>query len=124
VHQNYYGTSKKEVDRIKGLGKIPIFDVDVQGAKQLKGKIKNAVFIFIVPPSIDELRTRLVNRGTDSEHQVSIRLNNAVNEMRDYRIYDYIIVNHDLTEAAEDFKAIIRAERCNVKRFAPDMIRL
>lgn len=124
VHLHYYGTTKKEVDRIKNLERIPIFDVDVQGAKQLKGKLKNTVFVFIVPPSIDELRNRLKKRGTDSDYQISIRLNNAINELRDYSIYDYVIVNKDFNEAVEDFKAIIRAELCKGKRFKLDLIEL
>jgi guanylate kinase len=64
VHDNYYGTTKKEVDRIKALSKIPIFDVDVQGARSLRNKLQNVISIFIIPPSIQELEKRLRHRST------------------------------------------------------------
>ncbi len=116
VHQNYYGTTKKEIDRIQTSGKIPIFDVDVQGARQLKGKIDEAVFIFIFPPSPEVLRDRLSKRETETPEQKEIRLQNALNELRDYRIYDYIIINDVIGEALDKFKAIISAEMSKTRR--------
>lgn len=112
VHGNYYGTTKKEIDRIRAAGKIPIFDVDVQGAASLKGRLDRAVYIFIVPPSREALETRLRNRKTDSEEQIQIRLRNAIRELAEYAMYDYVVVNDDLDDAIDRLRSIITAELC------------
>ncbi len=112
VHGNYYGTTKKEIDRICRAGKIPIFDVDVQGARTLQGKLDNAVYLFIVPPSREVLESRLRNRKTDSEEQIQIRMRNALREMKEYDLYDYIIVNDDLDVALNQLGSIVTAELC------------
>jgi guanylate kinase len=119
VHENYYGITKKEIDRIKGTGKIPIFDVDVQGARTLRGRVENALFIYIVPPSLEVLQQRLRGRGTDSEEQISIRMKNAVDELRQYHYYDYIIINNSIPDSCEYFKAILMAEYCKRERIEP-----
>jgi guanylate kinase len=116
VHENYYGTTKKEVDRIRSSGKIPIFDVDIQGAKQLRGKLSNAIFVFIIPPSIAELRNRLNKRRADSKEQIEIRIRNAISELKEYRVYDYIVINEKIERAVEDFESILMAERCRSAR--------
>jgi guanylate kinase len=110
VHGNLYGTLKKEIDRIKALGKIPLFDLDVQGGACLRNCIDSPVLIFIIPPSLDVLEQRLRNRKTDSEEQIKIRLSNAIGELAKYDLYDYIIVNDNLDEAVESFKSIVAAE--------------
>jgi len=112
VHKNYYGTTKKEIDRIKGEGKIPIFDVDVQGSSSLRKKLPGAVFIFIVPPSLQILESRLRDRNTDSNEQISVRLQNAVKELQHFHLFDYIIVNDDLEEAIDKCTSVIVAEGC------------
>jgi guanylate kinase len=112
VHGNYYGTSKKEIDRICCNGKIPIFDVDVQGARTLKCRLDSAVYIFIVPPSREVLESRLRNRKTDSEEQIQIRLRNAIKELGEYTQYDYIVVNDDLEVALNELRSIVTAELC------------
>jgi len=112
VHGNYYGTSKKEIDRICCIGKIPIFDVDVQGARSLKGRLDGAVYIFIVPPSRGVLESRLRNRKTDSEEQIQIRMRNAIRELGEYAQYDYIVVNDDLDVALNELRSIVTAELC------------
>ena len=116
VHGNYYGTTKKETDRILHTGKIPLFDVDVQGARSLKSSLEKAVFVFIVPPSRAVLESRLRNRKTDSEQQIQIRLNNAIDELKEYTLYDYIVVNDDLEVALDQFRSIVTAERCKKER--------
>ncbi|MCX8122848.1 MAG: guanylate kinase [Spirochaetes bacterium] len=108
VHDNYYGTTKKEVDRIKALSKIPIFDVDVQGARSLRNKLQNVISIFIIPPSIQELEKRLRHRSTETEYQIAVRLNNALVELREYVNYDYIVVNDDLQKALDELNAILK----------------
>jgi len=112
VHQHYYGVTKKEIDRIRTVEKIPLFDVDVQGARNLKKKLADGVFIFIVPPSLDVLRDRLNKRKTESEEQIAIRLRNAVEEMKSYSLYHYIVVNENIDESCNCIKAIMTAESC------------
>lgn len=110
VHGNLYGTLKKEVDRIRSLGKIPLFDLDVQGGKCIRSCLKSPVLIFIIPPSLEVLEQRLRNRKTDTEEQIKIRLANAIGELAQYVNYDYILINNNLDEAVNAFKAIVAAE--------------
>ena len=110
VHTGHYGTSKKEIDRIRAAGKIPVFDVDVQGACNLHRNIDDAVLIFIMPPSIGVLAERLRQRNTESEEELKVRISNAISELREYRNYDYIVINDQLEDAIADTRAIIRAE--------------
>lgn len=112
VHGNYYGTLKKEIDRIIGIERIPIFDVDYQGAIQLKENLKRGVFIFIIPPDLEELEKRLRNRKTDSDESIKLRLKNAVKELKKYHIYDYIVINDQIDLAVNKLEAIITAELC------------
>ncbi|MBP7603941.1 MAG: guanylate kinase [Spirochaetes bacterium] len=123
VHRNYYGTTKKEVDRIKSTGKIPIFDVDVQGARQLKGRIDDAVFIFIAPPSVESLRERLVKRDTESTEQIELRLANAIKELQDYVLYDYVIINDSVESSVESMRSIVGAEACRMHRVQSRLLR-
>jgi guanylate kinase len=116
VHGNYYGTAKKEIDRIQNAGKIPIFDVDVQGARAMRSSLDGAAYIFIVPPSREVLESRLRNRKTDSEDQIQIRLRNAIRELREYALYDYIVVNDDLDTALNQIRSIVTAEMCKKDR--------
>ena len=116
VHQHYYGITKKEIDRIRESGKTPIFDVDVQGAKSLRKKLADGVFIFIVPPSVEALKERLMNRKTETEEQITVRLNNALNEMRQYELYDYLVVNEKVEESCDQFHAILVSESCRKER--------
>lgn len=121
VHGTYYGTGKKEIDRIKSSGKIPLFDVDVQGSRSLRGKLGDAVHIFIIPPSLRELEHRLRSRKTETEDQILRRLKDAGEEMRQYSYFDYIIVNDDLPRAVLTFKSIIMAEMSRAHRMAREV---
>jgi len=116
VHQHYYGITKKEIDRIRDSGKTPIFDVDVQGAKSLRKKLADGVFIFIVPPSVEALRERLMKRKTETEEQITIRLNNALNEMMQYNLYDYLVVNEKVEDSCDQFHSILVSESCRKDR--------
>jgi guanylate kinase len=118
VHGNCYGTSKKEIDRILSLKKIPILDIDVQGARSMRQKLDNAVFIFILPPSLSILRERLISRGTEAPEQIELRLDNAAEEIRLYEMYDYIVVNDDIIDAARDLYSVVNAEMCRKERSA------
>jgi guanylate kinase len=110
VHVNYYGTSRKELDRIRGEGKIPLFDVDVQGGKNLKSALDDAVLVFIMPPSISALSERLLGRNTEGSDELNVRISNARGEMSESVHYDYIVVNDTVDDAVDDILSIIRAE--------------
>lgn len=116
VHGRLYGTSKKEVDRLWASGKTPIFDVDVQGARQLRNAIGDAVYVFIIPPSLDVLKQRLRDRETESPEQLQLRVQNALKELREYIMYDYIIVNRVVDESLACLKSIILAEQSRTRR--------
>lgn len=117
VHGNYYGTSRQAVEQSLSRGKDIILDIDVQGARQLREKTgKEAVFVFIAPPSLEELESRLRKRGTDTDSVVQVRLHNARRELADMDLYDYVIVNDVLENAVQVLRAIIIAERSRKRR--------
>ena len=117
VHGNLYGTCRNTVQAIIEQGKDIILDIDVQGARQLMDNLKNkGVFVFISPPSLQELEKRLVNRGTESEPVITTRLNNAHDEMKSLEYYDYVIVNDQVDLAVDELKSIIIAERSRKRR--------
>lgn len=119
VHGNLYGTSKAAIDDLIMQGRDVILDIDVQGARQIREKVGNeAVFVFIAPPSLEVLQQRLTNRGTDAESVIKIRLQNARQEMADLELYDYVVVNDVVENAAEILRSIIIAERSRKRRSA------
>ncbi len=107
VHGNYYGTSKKQIQTMTESGLDVILDIDVQGSQNLMKKNIDGIYIFIAPPSIDELRKRLIGRGTDSEEVIATRLKNAEKEMECMDKYPNIIFNDDLEEAYNKLEEII-----------------
>lgn len=110
VHGNYYGTSKKHVERARSEGRIVIFDIDVQGYYNLKDIYKNNITsLFITAPSLKELQKRLNNRGTDSQEVIERRLEHARSEMRCINDYDFTIINDDIEEAKREIAAIATA---------------
>ncbi len=116
VHTNYYGTPKKFVmDEIE-KGEIVLLEIDVQGALQVKKNYKNVVFVFLLPPTMDELRNRIVKRGTETEEDINTRFTNAFKELDFVGEYDYFVVNDEVENAVKDIEAIIVAERLRVKR--------
>ncbi|MFQ6037806.1 MAG: guanylate kinase [Candidatus Aminicenantales bacterium] len=114
VHGNYYGTSRRELEKKAGRGDL-LLDIDVQGAQQVKNTIKKAVFVFVLPPSFEELKRRLENRGQESPEAIKMRLEVARKEIRHYAQFDYVIVNDSLEKAAEELKAIILCQRCRIE---------
>jgi guanylate kinase len=114
VFGNYYGTHSSALTDATAAGKDLVLDIDVQGAAQLKKRIPDAVSIFILAPSRQVLEMRLRARSQDNEEVIRRRLADAAKEIRNYSLYDYVLVNNDLNLAAETLKAIVRAER--VKR--------
>ncbi len=111
VFGNYYGTSRKVLDRARSEGKDLILDIDVKGARQLKEQIPEAVSIFILAPSRDILEQRLRSRSEDSEEVIQRRLRDAAEEIGNYSQYDYVLVNHQLEESVATLVAIVKAER-------------
>ncbi len=111
VFGNYYGTHSEALDAARKQGKDLVLDIDVQGAAQLKKRIPDAVSIFVLPPSREILEQRLRARSQDDEEVIRRRLADAAREIRNYRLYDYVLVNDELNFAAETLKAIVRAER-------------
>ena len=107
VHGNYYGTSKKQIQTMTESGLDVILDIDVQGSQNLMKKNIDGIYIFIAPPSIDELRKRLIGRGTDSEEVIDTRLKNAEKEMECMDKYPNIVFNDDLEEAYNKLEEII-----------------
>jgi len=117
VHGHYYGTSKKEVASKTRSGDL-ILDLDVQGARSLRERHSDAVFVFILPPGAAELRRRLQDRGEDDPAAIRRRLINAKREIREANSFDYIIVNDRLDRAVLELEAIVLSNRCraNVRR--------
>ncbi len=109
---NYYGTPKKEVEKKLSEGKNVILEIEVQGAMQVKEIAPEGVFVFILPPSVSELKKRLLKRGTE---EISVRVSEAVGEIKYAEKYDYVIVNDDLSKAVDDFKMVISAEKMRTK---------
>lgn len=122
VFGNYYGTHRSILDRGRAEGKDVVLDIDVQGARQLKEKIPDAVSVFILAPSRDELAKRLRARSEDSEEVILRRLAGAAREIQDYRRYDYVLVNDDVELASGRLQAIVDAERTGNDN--PDVIAL
>jgi len=112
VHENFYGTATKPVTKMLDQGMDVLFDIDVQGAKQLRKTFYKGTFIFLMPPSRKELMQRLTGRGTDSEESIAKRLANADGEMAQAEFFDYWIVNDDLDKAYEELRAVYMAGRC------------
>ncbi|EFO29627.1 guanylate kinase [Roseibium sp. TrichSKD4] len=112
VHENYYATLRRPVEDALEAGQDVLFDIDIQGTFQLYEKMRSdVVSIFILPPSIAEMKSRLRRRAEDSEDVIMRRLKTAVGEMRHWSKYDYVVVNDDLERAYESVRAILRAER-------------
>ena len=114
VHGNYYGTPVRELEKKSG-GEDLILDIDVQGAMQIKEKVKKAVFVFIFPPLFPELKRRLEQRGQERKESIKRRLEVAKREIRQYYQFDYIIINDRLDKAAEELKAVILNQRCRTE---------
>ena len=108
VHGKRYGSSLAEVQRLAALGKDVLFDIDVQGGKQIQQRIKDALLIFLLPPSMKVLIERLTGRGTENAEEIAKRMHTALSELEAGRGYDFHVVNADLNQAVESIDAIRR----------------
>jgi guanylate kinase len=117
VFGNWYGTSISYIKSRLACGKHVIMDIDVQGASLISATDIPYVKVFIIPPSMGVLKERLVLRATDSQEEITKRLNTAKDELAYIPFYDYLVVNDDLSQAVSDVQAIIRAEENRVQRY-------
>jgi guanylate kinase len=117
IFGNFYGTSFYNIEMVEKEKKDLLLVIDVQGAEQLQRLNKKGCYIFILPPSMDELKNRLFKRSLDTENVIASRLSKAPDEISHYKNYDYIIINSDVNEAASQLRSIVFAERCRYKNF-------
>ena len=116
VHGNLYGTAKNQVIEETNAGADIILEVDVQGAASVRQLLMDSVSIFILPPSYEVLKKRLIARGTDSPEELEVRLRNAPDELKQYSAFDYVIINDEIDRASAQLASIIYAERARCMR--------
>ena len=116
VYGNYYGTSQKWINQAISSGRDILLEIDSQGAQQVRGVFPKAVGVFILPPSLAVLETRLHNRGQDSPEVIARRVAAAREEIGHVSEYDYVIINEELDKALGDFFCIVQAERMRMAR--------
>ena len=114
---NYYGTPKSFIEDCARLGKDVILEIEVQGAEQIKDIYPEAIFVFVIPPSMKELENRLIGRSTETREVIDARLKRAKEELALYDNYDYIVINESLEQAVEDIKNIAVVEKLRSKNF-------
>ncbi len=112
VYGNYYGTPRAPVEEKLRQGRDVLLEIDVQGALQVKQRFPQGIFVFVVPPSLEELRRRITGRGTDTFESINYRLGFAMQEIAAAHHYDYVVVNDEVDLAAAKIQAILTAERC------------
>ncbi|MGL4345751.1 MAG: guanylate kinase [Cellulosilyticaceae bacterium] len=115
--ENYYGTPKAFIEEQVAKGQDVILEIEVQGAMQVKSVYPEAIFVFVMPPTLEDLRERLVGRGTEAMDVVEKRLLRAREELTLYKEYDYIVVNDDVEQAVADIKSIAKAEKVRSYRY-------
>lgn len=116
VYGNLYGTPREKVEECLSSGLDVLLEIDTQGAAQVKEKFPKGVFIFICPPSLQELAARIAGRGTESPEDMGIRLRWAENELKNISQYDYVVVNDVVNDAVTKMKSILIAEKCRLAR--------
>ncbi|SFL98385.1 guanylate kinase [Gracilibacillus orientalis] len=115
---NYYGTPKQYVEDTIEKGHDVFLEIEVQGALQVKENFPQGVFIFLIPPSLEELKNRIIDRGTETEDLIMNRLKEARNEIEMMDKYDYVVVNDNINEAVKKVQAIVQSEHCKRERVA------
>ncbi|MDQ7786830.1 MAG: guanylate kinase [Thermodesulfovibrionales bacterium] len=119
IHGELYGTSKRRLEELLAAGNDVLLDIDVQGASQVRKKSREGTYIFILPPSLEVLKTRLEKRMTDSQANIKKRLKAALSEIKEYTTYDYVIMNDVLNDAVRVLEAIVTAHRASRKKINP-----
>jgi len=113
---NYYGTPCKAVEDMLNEGKDVILEIEVQGAMKIRSKYPEGIYIYLLPPSLEELRNRIVGRGTETQEVIDERLKTARLEFQYIKKYNYLLVNDDLSETVKKIESIIVAEKCRIER--------
>lgn len=116
VYGNFYGTPLNKIEERLNRGEDILLEIDVQGALNVKRKCPDGIYIFLLPPSLEELKRRIEGRGTETAESLQRRLDNAIAEIKIGREYDYVVVNDTVDNAVAQIKAILIAERCKVER--------
>lgn len=116
VYGNYYGTPKSNVDEILDAGRNVILEIDIQGALKVKEKATEGVFIFILPPSMEELKQRIIKRGSETPESLMTRFKSAYQEINYVSKYNYAVVNDNVEDAVHKIEGILTAELCRVDR--------
>ncbi len=124
VYGNYYGTPRAEVEHKLSEGKDVILEIDIQGALNVQENTTEGIFLFILPPSMNELRNRIIGRGSETPESLLTRFKSAYNEINYVNKYNYAITNHTVEQACQDLKCIVRAERCRVTRVSNEILTL
>lgn len=115
VYDNYYGTPRRFVEERISNGEDVLLEIDIQGAMQVKEKFSEGTFVFILPPNLNELKSRIIKRGSETVESLEKRFSQSMDEIRMVKEYDYFIVNDILNMAAERLYAIIEAEKCEIR---------
>ncbi len=116
VHNNYYGTPKFEIEQILSSGKDVILEIEVQGAKIVKEKLPETILIFILAPSMEEVKKRIIARGSEDKEQIITRFKTAYQELNEISKYNYVVVNDKVENAVKKIEAILISEKCRVDR--------
>jgi guanylate kinase len=114
IYGKHYATPRKYVDDLRAQGRDVILEIDIQGAEQVRARCDDGIFIFIMPPSLEELKRRIAQRATETPEQIAVRMASAEHEMEEFVHYDYVVVNADKEVAAAEVAAILTAEKCRV----------
>lgn len=122
IYDNFYGTPKAAIMECLEKGQDVILEIEMQGAKQIKEVYPEGVFIFVLPPSLEELKNRIVGRGTETQEEIEKRFSCAFEEINQIVNYDYFIVNEDIEKSVSDVEAIICAEKNKVTRYKNNII--
>ena len=122
IYDNFYGTPKAAIIECLEKGQDVILEIEMQGAKQIKEVYPEGVFIFVLPPSLEELKSRIVGRGTETQEEIEKRFSCAFEEINQIVNYDYFIVNEDIEKSVSDVEAIICAEKNKVTRYKNNII--
>ncbi len=122
TYGNYYGTPKRKMEAQLAKGRDVVLEIDVKGAAQVREIYPEAILIFIIPPSLAVLKSRLEKRGTETQEKIRERMSIVAREVREIPKYDYYVVNDDLAIAVRDAKAIMDAEKCSVRGPMTDLI--
>ena len=122
IYDNFYGTPKAAIIVCLEKGQDVILEIEMQGARQIKEVYPEGVFIFVLPPSLEELKSRIVGRGTETQEEIEKRFSCAFEEINQIVNYDYFIVNEDIEKSVNDVEAIISAEKNKVTRYKNNII--